>query len=803
MARDVTSTYRLQLHEGFTFTDAAAQLDYLAALGISHLYLSPILQAVPGSMHGYDVVDHSRISEELGGRSGFEELVTAAHSRGLGVVVDVVPNHMAIPAPESQNAQLWQLLRDGRDASTSDWFDVDWKAGGGRIGLPVLGKPLDEVLAAGEITLDRSGAEPVLRYYEHAWPLALGTDSTDDVADLLWRQHYRLAHWRAKDSVLNYRRFFEVDTLIAIRVEDPAVFDASHALLLELNHDGLIDGFRIDHPDGLADPVGYLQRLTDKAVKGTPIWVEKILEPDETLPRGWKCSGTTGYDALRVIQSALADPESASTLAATWAATGGDPDYGHAVEVAKRQVIARSLQPEVERLTRRAREALPDLAADALQAAVVELLVASDVYRVYVRPGRKPTQAQREDLHAAHDRALHARPDLQDELAALLPLALLTDTRPAAVDFGVRLQQTWGPVMAKSIEDTTFYRWGEFIAMNEVGSDPSRVAGSSADELHDWAKKQRGARSATMTTLSTHDTKRSEDVRARLLALGGDPEAWQAISAATRTAAKQAGVDGRTAHFVWQTLIGAGELSDERLTGYLQKALREASLKTSWLDVDAGYEHRVIDFARRLTDQDGPAREAMDAAVRANTFAVRAIVLGAKLLQLTVPGVPDTYQGTELVDLSLVDPDNRRPVDFEHRAELLTADDGTGLDADKLHVVTTALHIRRDHPRSFGAESTYRPVVSSSEHMLGFSRSVQPSRLTGPIGRNGRETFVTLATRAPARLERSGGWADATVDLSAGGWHDHISGATFTSDGRHRVAEVLATWPVALLERQS
>ncbi|MFC6704018.1 malto-oligosyltrehalose synthase [Flexivirga alba] len=802
MARDVTSTYRLQLHAGFTFADAATQLDYLATLGVSHLYLSPILQAAPGSMHGYDVVDHSRISEELGGRAAFDELVTAAHSRGLGIVVDVVPNHMAIPAPESLNSQLWELLRDGRDASTASWFDIDWKAGGGRIGLPCLGKPLDEVLADGEITLDRSGDEPVLRYFDHSWPLALGTDGTDDVAELLARQHYRLAHWRESDSVLNYRRFFEVDTLIAIRVEEPEVFDASHALLLELNDNGLIDAFRIDHPDGLADPIGYLNRLRDKAARGTPVWVEKILEPDESLPRSWKCSGTTGYDALRVIQSALTDPMPASTLASTWAATGGDPDYAHAVEVAKRQVIARSLQPEVERLTRRAREALPDLPTDNLRAAVVELLVASDVYRVYVRPAHKPTEHEQQQLQAAHERALEARPDLQQELDALLPLALLTDDRPTAIDFGVRLQQTWGPVMAKSIEDTTFYRWGEFIAMNEVGSDPHLVAQSTPNEFHDWAKQHRGARAGTMTTLSTHDTKRSEDVRARLIAVSGDPKAWQVISDATRKAAKRARVDGRTAHFVWQTLLGTGEMPDERLTTYLQKALREAALQTSWLDVNADYERRVIDFARSIA-ADGPVREALDAAVAANTNAIRAITLGAKLLQLTMPGIPDTYQGTELVDLSLVDPDNRRPVDFERRAELLTAEEGTGLDAEKLHLVTTALHVRRDHPRVFGSESSYLPAVSTSDHLLGFSRSVSPSRLSGAIGRNGRETFMTLATRAPSVLERSGGWKNATVELQRGEWHDHISDATLTSEGKVEVAELLDGWPVALLERLS
>lgn len=802
MAPDVTSTYRLQLHTGFTFADAAAQLDYLAALGVSHVYLSPILQAAPGSMHGYDVVDHSRISDELGGRGAFEELATAAHSRGLGIVVDIVPNHMAITAPESQNRQLWELLRDGRDASTAHWFDIDWKAGGGRVGLPFLGKPLAEVLAAGEITLDRSGDQPVLRYFDHEWPLCVGTDSTDDVAELLERQHYRLAHWRAKDAVLNYRRFFDVDSLIAIRVEEPDVFDATHALLLELNDKGLIDAFRIDHPDGLADPTGYLERLADKRARGTKIWVEKILEPDETLPRSWKCTGTTGYDALRVIQSALADPEAAPTLHFTWIATGGDPDYAHAVDVAKRHVISSSLQPEVMRLQRRAGEILPDHDADRLREAIVELLVASPVYRAYVRAGRRASVVARDRLKEAHASALEARPDLRAELDALLPPALLTDESPSALDFGVRLQQTWGPVMAKGIEDTTFYRWAEFVAMNEVGSDPHRVGKSTIDELHEWCAHQQAKWPHTMTTLATHDTKRSDDVRARLLAIGGDPESWQAISTAAMDAAKASGIDPCTAHFVWQTLLGTGPIADERLRDYLEKALREASLRTSWIDPDLAYEQRVIDFAICIA-ADSPVRDAIDAAIARNGSAIRAMVLGAKLLQLTMPGVPDIYQGSELVDLSLVDPDNRRPVDFDRRAELLTDEHSGDLDSEKLLVVTRALHVRRDHARVFGSESSYRPAASSSEHVVGFSRSVPPGRLTGAIGRSGRETFATIVTRAPARLHRSGGWADATVELAAGEWRDHFSEQTLASNGHVLVADVLSSRPVALLERLS
>lgn len=803
MASDVTGTYRLQLHADFTFADAQAELDYLAALGVSHLYLSPILQAAPGSMHGYDVVDHTRISDELGGLDGFEALVKAARERGLGIVVDVVPNHMAFVAPEILNQQVWEVLRDGRDASTAEWFDIDWKAGGGRIGLPVLGSSLEEVLAAGEITLDHlDDGDPVLRYFDHVWPVALGTDTTDDVAELLQRQHYRLTSWRDKDDVLNYRRFFEVDGLIAVRVELPEVFDATHRLLLELNHRGLIDGFRIDHPDGLADPTAYLERLADKSAKGTPIWVEKILEPGEHLPSSWKCAGTTGYDALCAVQSAFTDATAADTLRDTWQAAGGDPDYLRVVDTAKREVVSRSLRPEVDRLTRRARESLPDLDPARLREAIVEILVAGEVYRAYVRPDHRLSATARARLKEAFSGALESRPDLEQELTALVPLTTLADDEDSATDFGIRLQQTWGPVMAKGIEDTTFYRWYEFVPLNEVGSDPSGLTASSPTQLHEWAQEQQAKWPRTMTTLSTHDTKRSEDVRARLLAVGGDPQSWQRISQAAQQA-RPDGVDAPTAHLVWQILLGAGDIGDERLTAYLSKALREAKLHTAWVDGDEDYERRVIDFATGLSAA-GPVRDAIDRALAANARAIRAVTLGTKLVQLTMPGVPDTYQGTEIVDLSLVDPDNRRPVDYTARASLLEAlprGEDHSLDAQKLHVVHAALRARHEHPRTFGPDSSYEPVASTSEHLLGFRRSSGPGLIAGALGRGGRNTFVTLATRAPSRLYRGGGWANATFDLESGDWFDHIAQVQHTSDGHLGVADVLGAWPVALLER--
>lgn len=792
-----TSTYRLQLHSGFTFADAARQVPYLAELGVSHLYLSPILTAVPGSMHGYDVVDHTRINPELGGEEGFRELAERAHAAGLGIVVDVVPNHMAFVAPESLNAPLWQVLREGRDAPTEQWFDIDWKVGGGRIGLPVLGKPLAEVLAAGELTLDRSGDEPVLRYFDHVWPVALGTDTTDDVAEILDRQHYRLASWRDKDDVLNYRRFFEVDGLIAIRVELPEVFDATHDLLLRLHHEGLVDAFRIDHPDGLADPAGYLERLTAACRKDTRIWTEKILEGDEVLPKSWQCAGTTGYDALKVVQAAFTDPASAAVLDETWQACGGNPDFHAIVSESKRYVVTHSLAPEVDRLTRRAREALPDLDPERLREAVVELLVAGEVYRAYVRPDNKLSKQARRRLQEAFTTAADSRPDLRTELEALAPVTVLAEDDESATDFAIRLQQTWGPVMAKGIEDTSFYRYHRLVALNEVGSDPTLVAGADPDLLHRWAAHAASNWPQTMTGLTTHDTKRSEDARARVLALAGAPYAWRALAtSAQRVAAGR--VDGPTAHLVWQTLFGVPGIDDERLTGYLEKALREGKEHTAWVDGDADYEQAVIEFAKHL--RDDPDHAALSASIEAELAEpIRAITLGAKLIQLCLPGVPDTYQGTEYVTTSLVDPDNRRPVDYERRAASLAEAETPDLDREKQALVQTTL-LARKRLSAFAANGQYTPVTTSSPHLLGFLRSHEPGRVSGVLRREQSSAVLVLATRNPATLAAEGGWSDETVDLPDGTWTDLLSGRLHDA-GPTRCADLFAAAPVALLER--
>lgn len=814
------STYRLQLHDGFTFADARAIVPYLADLRISHLYLSPILQAASGSLHGYDVIDHSAVASGLGGLEGFEALVGAAREHGLGVIVDTVPNHMAFAEPAYLNRPLWEVLRRGPKASTAHWFDIDWAAGEGRLGLPMLGQPVADAVANGELRLGAHEGQPVVRYHDQLFPLAEGTApesgaelDTAAMLDLLEAQHYRLADWRDKDEVLNYRRFFEVDKLIAVRVEDPDVFDATHALLLEAHHRGLIDGFRVDHPDGLADPLAYLERLRDAVQPGTPIWVEKILIGDEPLPADWPTAGTTGYDALRAITGALVDatPKAADAVRAAWEDdAGGEPSL-HVVERAsKRDVLELSFRPETARLARRAGEARPDLDAARLAEATFELLAAAEVYRAYIRPGRPVPDRSRELLDRACGVAAGERPDLAAELDALVGLARLDGpvaggSEDAATDFAIRLQQTWGPVMAKGVEDTTFYRYHRMIALNEVGGDPDLLTTGGPDVLHDWAVRQQAHWPQGLVALSTHDTKRSEDARARILAVAGDPEAWRACSALAHREAHGSGIDGPTVHLVWQTLLGTMPIEAARLEGYLTKALREAKQHTGWLAPDVGYEQEVLDFAQRHRAA-GPLHDALRAALDDNAEAITALTLGQQVLQLTLPGVPDTYQGCEAVDLSLVDPDNRRPVDYPTRADLLgrltaaapastTALAGPTaterLSASKLRLVTALLALRQERPELFDADATYQPRDTGSEHLIAFARAAGD----GPPG------LVVALTRAPGALARSGGWTDQCVELPDGDWVDVVTGAT-RAGGPHECRELFAQWPVAVLLRR-
>jgi (1->4)-alpha-D-glucan 1-alpha-D-glucosylmutase len=793
-----TATYRLQLRTGFGFDEAARIVGYLAALGVSHLYLSPIQQAAPGSTHGYDVLDHSRLSADLGGAEGFRRLVSTARSAGLGLVVDVVPNHMALPTPATLNARLWSVLREGPTSPYARWFDIDWTVPDRAMLMPRLGRRIGECLEAGEISLDTSGAEPLVRYADHVLPVRPGTESLP-LPQLLDRQWYRLAYWRVAHEELNYRRFFDIDTLAAIRVELPEVFEESHRLLLDMVAGGAVDGLRIDHPDGLADPRGYLDRLA-KATGGCWVVVEKILEGSEVLPPDWTCAGTTGYDALLQAGGLFVDPAGAEPLAAAYHLLTEDTrEFSAVVREAKRHVVQDVLYAEVSRLVQLLADichgdiALRDHTRRGLEEALTELLVAFPVYRAYVVPGEPAPPGAVATLTRAAD---EARDRLREERHATVDLvcdlALGRRGRDAARDeFVVRFQQTTGPVMAKGVEDTAFYRWFRLACLNEVGGDPDHF-GVPPSQFHAFCARLQRDWPLTMTTLSTHDTKRSEDVRARLAVLSELPDAWTRAVTAWRAAAAAHHSDGWpdpvTEYLLWQTVVGAWPLPADRLVRYLEKATREAKRFTSWTTPDEGYDRAVRVFAERVLGDD-PLRAQVQAFVERLAPHAQAVTLGQKLVQLTMPGVPDVYQGAELEFLALVDPDNRQPVDYEARRALLRRlDEGgepVGLSAEKLLVVSRALRLRREHPEWFGAEASYEPLVTSTEHAAGFSRA-------------GRVAVV--ASRLTAGLARRGGWADDWVTLPSGSWRDELSGRT-CDGGRVSLGQLLDRLPVALLTR--
>jgi (1->4)-alpha-D-glucan 1-alpha-D-glucosylmutase len=830
------SAYRLQLHAGFGFRAAAAQASYLADLGISHAYLSPILQAVPGSMHGYDVIDHSRLSADLGGEEEFREMAATFAGYGIGVIADVVPNHMAVPAPEYLNRQLWSVLRDGQESDCAHWFDIDWAAQDGQMLLPILAGPLRSCLddfqlaplsalpdPAARRLLNEQEDELVLRYHEHVLPLRPGTSQLP-LPELLAAQAYRLDSWQAAAASLNWRRFFDITSLIAIRVEEPDVFAATHGVLLGLVAEGLIDGLRIDHPDGLADPSRYLQQL---AIATSGCWVvaEKILGPDEVLPADWQCAGTTGYDSLAAIGALFTDPAGLRALDGEYRRfTGGPRDFAGVEWTAMREMAGQQLTAEVARLARLARDTGdPQLLEEDLgdlRFVLAELLAAMEVYRAYVEPGSPPSGESVRLIGDAADRARRRVPArLQPALDSIAGL-LLGQGEPDG-DLTARdqlitvFQQSSAAVRAKGVEDTAMYRWSRLISANEVGADPAHPGMDPAD-FHAFAARLARHWPATMTTLSTHDTKRQEDARARLTVLAESPDSWaREVSAwhdrAEKLAAGQL-PDPDTEYLLWQTLVAAWPISADRLTGYLRKAMREAKTLTSWTDPDSEYEAGVLGLARAIcADEDLADRIA--AFVTWITPDASAHSLGAKLVQLTMPGVPDVYQGCELGGFSLVDPDNRRPVDFARRRDLLArldeaaSTDGTGadgvigavrasralsgaggLDAAKLLVCSRVLRLRRLHPDWFAG--SYAPMTArgrAAEHAFAFCRS---------------DACVTVATRLPAALRRAGGWQDTTLRLPDGDWQDVLTGAP-QPGGEARLADLTGSLPVALLVRSA
>ena len=902
-----TATYRVQLHKGFTFDDAAAIAGYLKDLGVSHLYCSPYLQAAPGSTHGYDVTDHSRLNAELGGRAGHRRLVTSLAGAGLRQLLDIVPNHMALG---KTNAWWWDVLENGPSSRYARYFDIDWDPPQRKLTahvlMPVLGDHYGRVLEAGELAAERRGGSFIVRYHEHEAPLsprsldgllgraadragsaelaslavahgelphAILTDqeavaerhqgkerlrerlaalcqSRPEVAAaidaevaalnadphaldvLLDRQNYRLAYWATAAEELSYRRFFNIETLAGLRMEDPEVFAATHRLILELVRDGALDGLRIDHVDGLADPQGYLDRLSE-ATGGTYVVVEKILAPDEELPASWPVAGTTGYDFMNRVIQLYTDSRGAEPIRACYARfTGDQAGYEAVVHQAKLQIMREELAAELERLTgllasicerhRRQR----DHTRRELRAALAELIASFGVYRTYACPGRPVSAADRANVAAAVSVTLARRPDLDAELIGFLgELILLGHPGDQEAQFALRFAQVSAPVMAKGAEDTALYRYLPLASLNEVGGAPE-VFGRPAAAFHADMARAATWRAAAMLTLSTHDTKRSADVRARIGLLAELPRAWE--QAVTRWSAhnarhKQGGwPDPHAEYLLYQTLVGAWPISHCRVRRYLAKAAREAKVHTSWIDQNPQYEEALGAFAGAVVGDQAFVADLE--AFLANHLLVergRVTSLAQTALLLTCPGVPDIYQGAELWDLSLVDPDNRRPVDYQARRALLAslagatpekalAAGGSGAlragfsprgssplastvaDAGgpKIWLIQRLLAFRARHSAAFAPGSQYRPLAVSgakAEHAVAFARTAMGEE----------DAAIVVVPRLVARLAED--WAGAAVELPPGAWTDVLAGEQHA--GRVSVADLLSRFPVAVLGR--
>lgn len=769
MPTPVLSTYRVQLrgaggdHPPFTFADAEKLLDYLAELGVTHLYLSPVLTAAPGSAHGYDVTDPGTVSAALGGPDGLAALSRAASARGLGLVVDIVPNHLGVDPPE-HNPWWWDVLRLGRDSPYASFFDIDWSADpDGRIILPLLGAAED----LDQLTVDGPSGNTALRLYGMTLPVAPGTAEDGAAAAVIHdRQHYRLVDWRTGGC--GYRRFFAVTSLAGIRQEDVAVFDRTHAEVARWFAEELVDGIRVDHPDGLADPTGYLTRLRDLVGPQAWIVIEKILFPGEPLDPALPIQGTTGYDALREIGGVFVDPAGADALSAL-VGSAGVPyrQTQDSLRQLKIGTVTDLLASELARLCRVIEQSTGTshpLLADAIAA----LLATLGVYRC-------DYQALSGVLGSALAATVAGDPKLTEPLAIIA--AAVTDAEPA-----VRLQQLCGAMTAKSVEDCYFYRDARLVSLNEVGGDPWRF-GVSAAEFHRSAAVRAQLWPHTMTTLSTHDTKRGEDVRARIGVLSQVPGLWAEL--VTRWESVALSPDALTGLFLWQNIFGvwpaAGEVDPPlraRVHAFAEKAMREGGLRTNWTEPDTAFEDDVHGWLDTVFD--GPVSAELTEFVARMSPHAHSDALGQKLIALTAPGVPDVYQGTELWEDSLVDPDNRRPVDYAQcRADL------DRLEHPKMRVVRAALHARRDRAHTF-LRGGYRPVLGAglaAEHLLAFQRG---------------EDVLVAVSRWTLRLAESG-WRDTAVALPAGIWTDRITGAAHS--GHCPAADLFAELPVALLER--
>lgn len=831
--RTPRATYRLQFHKGFTLRDALALTPYLAELGVSHIYASPLLKARPGSTHGYDVCNPGELNPELGSEADLAELVRALKEKGMGLVLDIVPNHMGIGGRE--NPWWWDALKHGQKSWHAGHFDIDWNSRDPRLRrkvlAPVLGSRYEEVLAKGELKVSMEDGEAVLRYYDNVFPIDPETLPEEQRAEdyfksiqgdprgldeLIQRQHYRLTFWRHGDKELNYRRFFSITTLAGVRVEFKEIFENTHERILDWYRRGYLDGLRVDHPDGLRDPEGYLRRLREAAPEAW-IVVEKILEPGEKLPAEWPIEGTTGYDFMSRAGGLLIDPEGEAPLSRFYEEFTGEPGRCEAIVREKKLSILREvLAAEVNRLA----DLLVEIATDnwdfrdfsreELREGLIEFAACFPVYRTYVQAKeRRLDFAGMQWIETAAGAARRNRPDLPESLFALFQKLLLLElSGPFEVEFVMRFQQLTGPAMAKGVEDTTFYCFNRMLALNEVGGDPAHF-GLGVEKFHRITGEFAKAWPQSMLGTSTHDTKRSEDVRARLSLISEMPEEWAAAvkrwSGINEKHRQGRWPDRNAEYSYYQNLVGAWPISAERAAAFMEKASREAKQHTNWTDADPEYDKALREFVERtLADREFTAE--------IEKFTARLLVpgrvnsLALTLLKLAAPGVPDIYQGTEFWDLSLVDPDNRRPVDYEARRKalegLMAEFGGNAGEGGWQHLIETehakqfliwrVLQFRAAHPEPF-EKGDYRPLKAEgpkAKHIVAFAREHHGERILAAV------------PRLAVGLGSGGGEWDGTAILpdSAGGeWENVITGKPLGGAGKLAAAPLFEHFPVALL----
>jgi (1->4)-alpha-D-glucan 1-alpha-D-glucosylmutase len=897
----LAATYRVQLNKGFTLADARALVPYLERLGISHLYCSPVLRARPGSMHGYDVADPAMVNPELGTEEEWRALAADLHARGMGILLDIVPNHMGI----GPSNPYWEdVLAHGERSRWARWFDIDWSAAHGRVVLPVLGAEPDEVIARGELRLELNDVAARLHHHQQSFPidpatlpddLQLAKFDTEAVQDpnelvrgeegharlraLLDAQHYRLVHWRRAPEEINYRRFFDVNELVALRQEDPEVFEATHALVLRWVRDGVVDGLRIDHVDGLLDPLGYLERLREavEEARGAPpenhdranssadrhhslapdtfpILVEKILSPGEQLRADWPVQGTTGYEFLNDLEDVFLDAHGYDDVERCYRRLRRI-DGERFEDVARRgklQILNGPLRADVVRLARLlhplVHHAHRDWTLPQLADGIARFIAALPVYRTYV-DGRTPAPHPHDV--AVVERALGELratdvPAPAREIAELVGDIVLGRAGDQAggddaarLGFVQRLQQTSGPATAKGVEDTALYIYVPLASRNEVGGAPDRPLADAVRRFHDANAERRSCWPSTILTTNTHDTKRSADVRARLDVLSEIPEEWhrclqrwRRLNRKHRTTVRgRLAPDTNTEYLFYQTLVGIfpaprpGRRADDlparewrasardRLAPYMLKAVKEAKMRTSWTEPDEAFEKALERFIVAVLEpaEEAPFLQDVARLVARIAPAAQINALGRIVLQHTAPGVPDLYRGDELWNFTLVDPDNRRPVDWNRRKALLNASDGEelardpGSDQAKLALTRRLLQLRREAPPLF-LDGEYRALAvrgPRAEHLVAFARATATQRMVVVVPRLLSSSFdsgETSAERTPVS-----DWGTTFVELppeSHGrSWRSALEHRTVSTEAGDElaVAELFRAQPLAVL----